>query len=203
MALPVKKVRDELKLENVRLIFKNFRGEKKQFNEDGKRNFAIQLDEVQAEKLRGIGWNVKDNSRKVESGEHDEMRWNLPVNVKMDSKNPPRIFMIAFGPNGEPRRTLLDEDTVGLLDFAKFANVDLIVRPYNYDYSGRQGVTAYLVTLYATLLQDDLEKKYAHIPLEEPQRRLELEEDDGVIDVEGGEWIDDMERLELPAGSRD
>lgn len=199
MALPVKKVRDELKLEGVQLQWKNFRGEKGQYNEAGKRNFSIKLTEEQAGDLRDIGWNVRDNKRKVDAGEHDELKWHLPVNVKMDGKYPPRIFLIAFGPDGQPRRTQLDGESVGALDFVRFANVDLIIRPNNYDFAGRQGVTAYLVTLYATLLQDDLEKKYAHIPLEEPRKNIELDEgDDGIIDVEG-EWEDDLPAL--PAGN--
>lgn len=196
-----KRVTEEIKLEGIRMMWRNLRGEKKQFNEAGKRNFAIPLDEDLALELADIGWNVRMKEKANDEGKLEKL-YHLAVNVKLDGKNPPRIFMITWGPDGEPRRTQLDEDTVGLLDFAEFDNVDVILRPYNYDFNGKKGVTHYLKTLFATLHVDDLEKKYAHIPIE-TTGALELEagEDGDLIDVEGGEWIEDDETPALPRGN--
>lgn len=194
-----KRVNEEIKLEGIRMMWRNLRGEKKQFNEAGKRNFAIPLGEDLALELADIGWNVRMKEKANDEGKLEKL-YHLSVNVKMDGKNPPRIFMITMGPDGEPRRTSLDEDTIGLLDFAEFDNVDVIVRPYNYDFNGKKGVTHYLKTLFATLHVDDLEKKYAHIPIEDGALQLEAGEDGDVIDVEG-EWVEDDEQPALPRGS--
>jgi hypothetical protein len=199
----VKKVKEELKLENVRLIWRNFAGEKKLYNENGKRNFAIPLDEETALALREIGWNVKDNQRKIDSGTAEELLYHLPVTVKMDGRVPPRVFLISkkWNPTTgeeEPRRTQLDEDTIMLLDFAELETVDVILRPFNWDVNGSQGVTAYLKTLFAFLHQDDLERKYAHIQMEDEQ--LALEAADDVIDVDA-EWVDEEDQLALPRGT--
>lgn len=61
-------------------------------------------------------------------------------------------------------RTPLGEDEVSILDWADLANVDLIVNPYHWDVNGRQGVSAYLQTIFATIEEDELELKYADVP---------------------------------------
>lgn len=185
---PYKRVDGELKLENVRLMWRNFAGEAKQFNAEGKRNFAIPLDEDFALELREIGWNVQDNSKKVDRGEADELLYHLGVTVKMDGRNPPKMFLITKSKN---KRTPLDEDTVMLLDYAEFDLVDVILRPYNWEMSGKQGVAAYLKTGFFIIREDDLEKKYAHVPLDSGP--LEIE---NVIDVEG-EWEEDSDMAVL------
>lgn len=197
---PYKRVTEELKLEGCRLMWRNFAGEKRLYNENGKRQFAIPLEEPLALTLREIGWNVRDNSKKVEEaklqGNELELLYHLDVTVKMDSKNPPRIFLISkrwdeVEQMEKPSRTLLDEDTVGLLDVARFANVDLILRPYNWEMSGKKGVSAYLKTLFAELEQDELEQKYAHIPIDNEQ--LAIEAPDDILDGEVlAEWEDDV-----------
>lgn len=177
-----KRVDGELVIENARLIFRNFAGEERLYNNEGKRKFSILLDEDQALSLADVGWNIKSWDRTTDEGKI-EKSYHLPVNVKFGRK-PPRIFMITKSRNS---RTPLDEDMVMLLDYAELDSVDVIVRPYNYDVNGSKGVTAYLKTLFATLHEDDLEKKYAHIPLDSGDEPLELE---NVIDVES-EWVDD------------
>lgn len=196
-----KKVYDEIKLEGIRPIYRNFAGEKRMYNENGKRNFAIPLDPELALELREIGWNVKDNEKKrneerKQGLEPRELLYHLPVTVKMDGKIPARIFMIAkkwseLEQKEVVTRTPLDEVTAMLLDYAELDLVDVQIRPYNYDVNGSQGVTAYLKLMFAWLHQDDLEKKYAHIPLDTGTERLAIESgDDGILDVEG-QWDDE------------
>jgi hypothetical protein len=201
-----KRVNEELKLEGVRLIWRNFAGEKRLYNESGKRSFSIPLEEPMALELREIGWNVKDNQKKVDRGEADELLYHLDVTVKMDGRRPPRLFLISkkwdHQTNEEvSRRTPLDEDTISNLDYAEFDNVDLIIRPFNWGpIQGNYGVTAYLKTGFFFLHQDDLERKYAHIPLDASDDMLAIEAGDDIIDVEG-EWIDNEDQLALPRGN--
>jgi hypothetical protein len=60
-------------------------------------------------------------------------------------------------------RTNLDGTDVELLDWADITNVDLIVRPYTWEVSGKTGVKAYLQSLYVTIEEDELERKYAEM----------------------------------------
>jgi hypothetical protein len=196
---PYKRVREEIKLEGIQLIWRNFAGEKKLYNENGKRQFAIPLEEDLALELYDAGWNVKDNVNKVNDPTHaaSEVLYHLDVTVKMDGRVAPRIFMVAkkWSENEQREisvRTLLDDENVPLaiLDYAPVDYADVILRPFNWDVNGKQGVSGYLKTLFAFLKQDDLESKYAHIPIEGPEQLAIESGDDGILDDER-EWIDE------------
>ena len=60
-------------------------------------------------------------------------------------------------------RTNLDESTVEMLDWADITNVDLIVRPYEWSVSGKTGIKAYLQSIYVTVEEDELERKYSEL----------------------------------------
>jgi hypothetical protein len=141
-------------LEGARLVFRNFAGAEGQYNRAGDRNFAVVLDERTADKLEKEGYNVK---RKPPREEGDEEFIYLSVKVSYKVR-PPRVVMITKSQN---RRTVLDESTVELLDYAELENVDLIIRPYVWTVNGKTGTTAYLKTIYATLREDELDLKYA------------------------------------------
>lgn len=187
-----KRVNNEVTIENARILFRNFQGAEGQYNAAGKRTFSIALDGDQAQELKEIGWNVKTKPAREEGG--DELH-HLPVEVAYGKGRPPSIFLISEKPSekdDEPRtvRTALDEDTVMLLDYAELELIDLIIRPYNWDVNGQQGVKAYLKKGFFTLRQDELDRKYSHVPdaTDEP---LAIE---NVVDaevVEEGEWEND------------
>jgi hypothetical protein len=61
-------------------------------------------------------------------------------------------------------RTSLGEEEINLLDWAEIKTADVIFRPYNWEVSGKTGVKAYLVSLFVTIKEDELELKYADIP---------------------------------------
>jgi hypothetical protein len=100
------------------------------------------------------GWNVK----RLRPREEDEPG-DLSIKVTVSYKGkPPRLVMIT-----SRGRTALDEETAGMLDFAEFETVDVILNPYNWEVQGKSGTTAYLKTIFVVLREDELEKKYAHI----------------------------------------
>lgn len=153
------RVTNNIKLEGAIMVSKNFRGIKKEFNEEGNRNFGVLLDDDLAEELKNDGWNVKWFRPRPDDPEQHEQAW-LPVKVKF-GKIPPIIVLITS--NGKIK---LDEETIGQLDWTRIKNADMIIRPYNYPArSGRPaGVAAYLRSLYVTVAEDDFESKYANIP---------------------------------------
>lgn len=136
-------------VEDARIIFRNFSGKTSQYNPIGKRNFALVLTQEEADRFSGEGWNVK-HLRPREPG--DEPTPYINVNVKFSKENPerdPAIYLVTGR-----KKTLLNADTVGTLDFAEITNVDLVVSPYRWNMNGREGVTAYLKKMYVTIEED-------------------------------------------------
>lgn len=149
---PEKRQIPNITLEGARILFRNFRGEESRYNAKGRRNFCVILDYELADQLKKDGWNVKTlNPRE----EEDEPQPYLQVKVQYGAR-PPKIVMLTSG-----GRVTLDEDTVGTLDWAEIQNVDLTIRPYEYDVNGKQGISAYLKSMYVTLVEDFLEEKYS------------------------------------------
>jgi hypothetical protein len=144
-------------MEGVRLVFRNFTGKEGQYNREGDRNFGVILPNDVAEAMLADGWNVKYLKPREDDDEEVETPW-LPVKVGYGKGRPPKIMLVT-----ERGRTALDEDTVDMLDWADITNVDLIVRPYNYDVGGRTGISAYVQSMYITIEEDALERKYAEM----------------------------------------
>lgn len=153
-------------IENARLVFKNFAGKEGQYNREGDRNFGVILTPEVAEAMAADGWNVKT----LKAREEDEQPTPY-IQVSVGYKvRPPRVTMIG---NKTRRRTELGEDLVEMLDWVDMETVDLIIQPYNWRVPGRNGrpddtgVKAYLKTMYATIVEDELDLKYAEAPVEE------------------------------------
>lgn len=139
-------------IEDARIIFRNFSGEASQYNREGDRNFAVVLDDKTATQMLKDGWNVKYLDSR------DEDTPNTPyIQVSVNFKNkPPRVVMITSGP-----RTTLNQESIGVLDWADIRTADLIARGYDWDVNGKTGTKAYLKTLFVTIDEDELERKYA------------------------------------------
>jgi hypothetical protein len=142
-------------LEDRRILFRNFSGEEGLYNAKGKRNFNVLLEDDEAEAMLADGWNVKYLQPREEG---DKPQPRLEVSVAF-GKNPPRIVLITG--HG---KTPLDESMVNLLDWAEIVNVDMIIRPYEWEVSGKTGVKAYLKSIYVTIREDELEQKYYDVP---------------------------------------
>jgi hypothetical protein len=138
-------------LEDVDIIFRNFEGREGMYNRAGDRNFAVKLDKATADALSNAGWNVKQLRQREED---DEPQPYLSVTVGFKGR-PPLIKLITS--RGD---TSLDEETVEVLDAIDIKHVDLIIRPYDWAVSGNTGRKAYLQSLYVTQLEDALQLKY-------------------------------------------
>lgn len=146
---------NDLTLRNVRIIFRNFAGAPTRFNAaGGKRTFSILLNEREAQELRSMGFNVKALKQRDPD---DDPAFHLPVEVSYRVK-PPRIVFIS---NQGRKRTVIDEDTVGLIDYTEIEKIDLTINPYQWEMENARGVKAYLRTMYVTIREDELDIEYA------------------------------------------
>lgn len=140
-------------MEGVSIIFRNFAGKEGQYNRAGDRNFAVKLDDDTANAMAADGWNVKQLQPREEDEDETPQAY-LPVSVNFKGR-PPRVVLVT-----SRGRTNLGEDEVEMLDWADVVNVDLIVRPYSWEVSGKTGIKAYLQSMYVTIQEDPLELKY-------------------------------------------
>ncbi len=133
--------------------FRNFRGEKRKFNDAGKRNFnlALNLSEDALDELSSLGLNIKELAGNEEYG--DEPLRFVKVNVAFGGKVPPQLYLVA----GKNMKSLT-ENELGLLDGARFTNVDLVIRTYHKD---EESCSLYLQKGYFTIEQDPISAKYA------------------------------------------
>lgn len=147
------RVENTLEFEDAKLLFKNFSGRETKYNREGDRNFSVVIPDADvANQLAQDGWYV----RQLRSRNPDEPgEYVLSVKVSYKGR-PPRVVLIAHG-----RQTILDEQSINVMDYADIASVDLVVTPYNWSANGKTGVKAYLRSMYVTLAEDKFAAKYA------------------------------------------
>lgn len=145
----------DLKIENARVIYRNFSGKEGRFNPAGNRNFCVLIDNDTADSMIRDGWNVKFLKPRDPD---DPPQAYLAVAVKFENV-PPTVYEVT-----SKSKTKLTEENIGRLDWLEVANWDLRVTPYRWEMNGRTGVKAYLGALYATLVEDDFANKYYDIP---------------------------------------
>ena len=148
--------RGVVQIDEARIIYRNFAGAPSKFNREGDRNFAVVIDDQDiAEALTEKGWNVKIKPPREEG---DEPFMFLPVKVKFNDRGPKVYLQNSLGGRN---RVTLDEDTVGILDNVDITNVDLDIRPYDWDVQGKTGRTAYLQSICVTQEVDRFLDRYA------------------------------------------
>lgn len=154
MSVVSEKKNDTIEILGARTIFRNFMGKGDDYNREGARNFGVVLSKEQAEELSAIGWNVKQRPPREEN---EDPLYYLKMNLQFQTRGtPPRVVMV-----GSKSKTPLSEATIDTLDHMVVKTVDVRFRAYEYS-PGK--FSAYVVTLFAVIEEDDIEMRYADIP---------------------------------------
>lgn len=147
---------NNINITDAQIAFKNFSGKPGKYNNAGNRNFIVFIDdEVMVNELLNDGWNVKF-MRPREEGLPERPYLSVGVSYKA---YPPQIFLVT-----SKSKTLLNEETVGMLDWAEIKRVDLSIRPYNWELNGDSGVKGYVKTMYVTIQEDPFAEMYEDVP---------------------------------------
>ena len=173
--------KNNIRIEHAVLVFRNFAGARKMYNDEGKRNFCVYLDGYDRKgnqfnneemiprykygsdwvspndlipALERDGWNIKW-TRESEDGEYPSRPY-IKVNVKYSEQWPqfnPKVLMVK----NDGGLTNIDEEAIHQIDTTWIANCDLIIKPNNYE--ERKGiengkVSADLKLMYVTPVED-------------------------------------------------
>lgn len=149
--------RKEFMVEDAKIIYRNFTGRTGPYNATGQREFSVIIPPESIDGLSAEGWNVKIKEPQEEGDEPFAF-----ITVKVGFKYPPRVTMMT-----SRARTPLTEETISILDSADILSVDVICQGSEWDVNGKTGLSAYLKTLFVTIQEDYLEKKYAINEVEE------------------------------------
>lgn len=140
-----------LQIDDAKLTYKNFAGEATPFNRAGDRNFSVIIDDQDvADRLIEDGWNVKI---KPARDEDDVPFMHLPVKIKFNGRGPTVRLISGDSVNK------LDEESIACLDEVYMLNVDLDIRPYDWEVQGKSGRTAYLHAMEVTQELDRFEAR--------------------------------------------
>jgi hypothetical protein len=143
-----------LQIDDARIIFKNFEGRGDKFNREGDRNFSLLIEDPNtANALIKEGWNVKIK----ETGDDDGPFMRLPVKVKFTDYGP-NVYLWTGN-----KRNELDEESIGMLDQIDIESINMDLRPYDWEVSGRTGRTAYLQSMEVYQRIDRFAARYANM----------------------------------------
>ena len=134
-----------VRMDNAKIVFRNFSGMPGKFNRDGDRNFAVVIDDeeikdalINDENEYDMGWNVKI---KPPRDDDDTPFMFLTVKLKFNDRGP-HVYLKS-GDN----MVKLDEDSVGCLDNIDILSADLDIRPYDSSVNGKPFRAAYLQSM--------------------------------------------------------
>ena len=158
-----------LKVTGARLLFKNFTGREDKFGNSSKR-VSLEVDkELVYERLKEDGWIFKTRKRdfnddskgyadpfeELPDGRIAYPRTELKLNYH--SERPPKVFLHS---SGNKHGTLMNETSVGELDYAYLNDVKLLINPSYWETTTGSGTKGYINVMHATIDDDPFAGDY-------------------------------------------
>lgn len=144
-----------LQIDDARLVYRNFSGIGSKFNREGDKNFAVVIpDEETKDALIAEGYNIKI---KPPRDADDSPFMYLPVKIKFNDRGP-NVYIQTQSRRGKRR---LDEESIACLDNVDVLQVDLDIRPYDWEVNGKSGRTAYLQSMHVIQQVDRFSERFA------------------------------------------
>lgn len=149
-----------IRIDDTNFIYAtNFSGDpdRDKFGSDRRKGNIIIPDYEQAMDMREAGINVKETKPKLGDDEDFVPTYYVSAIVNYDSKWPPRVYLVS----GDSEPVLLDEDSIGNLDYCRAKNVNVILNASYNPKTGRVGM--YVRTMYVEqdLSDDPYMSRYA------------------------------------------
>lgn len=147
-----------ISIENTKFIFAtNFSGdpERDRFGSPERKANLIIPDPEQAKDMIDAGMNVKTTRPREGEEEGFVPTYYTPIKVNYDiewERLKPKIYLVEPR-SGEP--VLLSEDTVGLIDTCTVANVNVTLKPREWERGMDKGVTLWVRTMYVEQDMDE------------------------------------------------
>lgn len=147
-------------IKDTRFIFAtNFTGAPSQFNPKGEKpNCNIVLDEENAAMLLDAGFRVKTTKPREDGSEYVPEHY-INLKCSFGGLADPDIRMVPCPPGEDPRecpQIKLTADTVGNIDTARVARVDVSFA----DYHHRMGVSGYIRKMIVVVVPDELDLEW-------------------------------------------
>lgn len=142
-------------LENIEVWYKNFSGEKGQYNEEGERSFNLVIrDSEVADAMLRDGFNIKP----LLDEDDNIIGYHMLVRVNYNSGRPPRIYSLAEG--REP--ILYTVNDIGALDSQTILSADVTLGTWIWrPATTLPNISVYCNVMYVMIVDDPLDTKYA------------------------------------------
>jgi len=134
--------KEQLVIDDAELRFHNFAGAQTEYNAKGNRNIDVILPDKDMAVIMGEkGWNVKIRKPR---NEDEEPYYTLNVKINMESRWPPKIFMV-----NNYRQIQYDAEMLDDLDNVPMTDIGLVINGSEWENERfGHGIKAYLDQLY-------------------------------------------------------
>lgn len=161
-----------LQIDDARIVYRNFTGERGQYNREGDRNFSVVIPDQRLTIGEMENIEALYNEARIESTPDgpvllidgtevftyadalQAIGWNVKIKPPREEGDAPFIHLpvkVKFNDRGPSvylisgrARNQLTEATVHRLDNLDIISVNMDVRPFNYNVNGNTGISAYL-----------------------------------------------------------
>lgn len=138
--------------------FRNLSGAPGMYDRGGSPNFWIVLNDDKAKELEDLDIEGQRLNIRWKANADQDLEPRLQLFARYDNF-PPQIYKVT-----SKGVTLLDQDSVGSLDYDEIMHLDLEINPYHWKRpNGEEGIKAYIKTAYFTIAEDSFFDKYSDL----------------------------------------